>query len=177
MTTKSAIIFEILFLTLIAASAIAQVEARAPWILNGSSLTLSSTDNPSNPNFGQSAVLALSYEKVGSGQCQPVIALLSFQSMTLGSILRRERFTNQNERLQISIGGRHFEGQQDTVLNYYTNGIEIVSNFTSDLSQTLFSPTTIIVSTRNSGEIARFTATNGIGQIFSSLMAQCELAN
>lgn len=160
----------ILFLTISVSATSAEVVTK--WRMQGSSLILEGSTNLADPRQGQSAVIALAFEK-SFLSCKPSVAFLSFKGSTLGKAVRQESSKRKKNQLTLFVNQKKFIAQKKTQINTYSNGVEIVAFFDDSLLKELSKPSTIKVSVGGQQPLIAFRAVNSIGPSIDELYRLC----
>jgi hypothetical protein len=160
-----------IFLTMFIQTSMGQ--AISQWKLQNHSVIIDAYTHPNNPSQGKVAVLAIAYEK-SFFRCKPSIALLSFNGTSLGSFINKKEFSRKSNKINLTINSKKFEGEGDSTLNTYTNGIEMVSYFDESAIQALNNSAIIDVSIGNNKPLISYRATNGIKNYLPAVIDSCE---
>ena len=105
------------------------------WMLQDHSLVLPFYNSSNNKYI----TLLIAYEKEWFA-CKPSLALLALEGQQLGKLVKTQKSAKKKDKLVITINGETYYGQDDTAVNTYTNGLEIVSFFDERIIQSLKTP-------------------------------------
>ena len=146
--------------------------AVAAWRAEGNSVILESSTSPANPAIGKSAVIAVSYEK-SFFRCKPSLALLSFDGLTLGTATKKQSSSKGKNQLTFKVNQKTFVAQNETHINTYTNGLEVVALFDAAILKELERPSRITVSIGSGRPLMEFRTTNSIAPSIRKIAGSC----
>lgn len=113
--------------------------AQANWVANGRDAILSMS-LPQSKKPDTNAVLIISYEKRVS--CHPTVSVLLMNGRTLGSPKSQQKSESRDDQLSIIVDGKVFTAE--SVLNIYTNGMEMAMLAPHGLVDALVAPRSVI---------------------------------
>ncbi|MBT3986322.1 MAG: hypothetical protein HOE89_02175 [Gammaproteobacteria bacterium] len=151
----------------------ASSQAVTNWQIQGQSLILSASTNTNNTSIGRSAVLALAFEK-SFLSCKPSLAFLSFQGSRLGSIERTRSNKRESNQLKLTINNRTYVADGETVLNTYSNGVEIVAYFEDSIIAALSNAAIISVSVGDGDTLISYRTHNDIRSYITEIRDACD---
>lgn len=151
---------------------ILSAEAVAAWRVKGNNVILESSTNPSNPAVGNSAVIAVAYEK-SFFRCKPSIAILSFKGLKLGGAVKKQTSSKSKNQLTFNVNNTKFAAKNETHINTYTNGVEVVAFFDEAILESLGQPSSITVSIGRNRALFTFRSTNSITSSLSEISGSC----
>jgi hypothetical protein len=164
--------FVLVCVMFISVSSMLSAEALATWRVQSGSVILESSTNLANPSRGKSAVIAITYEK-SLFKCKPSLAILSFEGRKLGSIVKQQSLKKEKNQLTFHINNKKFIAQNETKLNTYSNGIELVAFFKEAILDELSKPSLIKVSVGGQRPIIEFRTTNSITPSIRQISGTC----
>lgn len=147
-------------------------EAVAAWRVKGTSVILESSTNPTNPAVGNSAVIAIAYEK-SFFRCKPSLALLTLKGLSLGPAIKKQSSSKSKNQLTVNVNNKKFVAENETHMNTYTNGVEVVAFFDETILTALDQPSSIIVSMGGGQALIAFRTTNSITPSMKQISGSC----
>ena len=161
------VVFIIFFGATFISSTFAQSQSN--WVLQTPSIILQFYSPAENKYAG----IAIAYEKK-LFRCRPTAAFIVTSGRSLGSFLRGRETSSNRNRLKLTINNKDYFGEGKTVMNTYTNGVEVGSFFDESVNEALKFPVNISVSIGNNPPQLSGRSVNTINIGLKEIIESCK---
>jgi len=146
-------------------------QGASKWTLQDHSLVLPFY-NSQNDKY---VTLLIAYEKKWF-VCKPSLAFLILEGRQLGTLVKTRKSGELRNKLVITVNGKRYYGEEDTAVNTYKNGLEVVSFFDEDLVDSLKRPSkfTIDIGGESKTPIFNGETLNSINFGLAAILDSCE---